>query len=168
MAASRPAGGTAFPDSRHDHGGCVASALAAAERLCAERGVRLTPLRRRVLELVWLGHRPVGAYAILERLAGERPVAPPTVYRALEFLAAQGLIHRIERLNAFIGCVDPVTPHAGQFLICGDCGTAAELADRRIDAAIAASAAELGFEVRARTVEVVGLCPDCGRERDDG
>ena len=155
-------GGHTFSGGAHDHGRCVADALDEAANLCARRGVRLTTLRRRVLELIWDGHQPAGAYAILEALRREnRKAAPPTVYRALEFLSAHGLIHRIESLNAFIGCVRPDRPHAGQFLICEHCGTTAELRDEEIDAAVARSALRAGFQTIRQTVEVTGLCPEC-------
>jgi Fur family zinc uptake transcriptional regulator len=93
--------------------------------------------------------------------ADGRSAAPPTVYRALEFLLEQGLVHRVESLNAYIGCTHPGERHATQFLICGRCGTAVELDDPRIAAAIDTSAARLGFEVGARTVEVAGTCAGC-------
>lgn len=151
-----------FPVANHDHGSCVAHALAVAEAECRRRGARLTDVRRRVLELVWQGHAPVGAYALLETLGREGfCAAPPTVYRALDFLLAHGLIHRIERLNAYTGCTRPGEPHAGQFLLCERCGAAAELDDPAIAAAIAAVAARLGFTVARQTVEVDGLCPAC-------
>jgi Fur family zinc uptake transcriptional regulator len=151
-----------FEAGGHDHGNCIEAAVATATAVCARRGARLTRLRRRVLEIVWSSHEPVGAYAILEILRAEgRPAAPPTVYRGLEFLLAQGLIHRIESLNAYMGCVRPGDTHAGQFLICGDCGAAAELDDGRIQSAVARSADRLGFEVRRQTIEILGLCPRC-------
>jgi Fur family zinc uptake transcriptional regulator len=157
-----------FPLPHHDHGVCVRGALDAAEAECRRRGARLTEVRRRVLELVWGSHRPVGAYALMEALAdGGRAAAPPTVYRALEFLLAHGLVHRIERLNAFVGCSHPGAPHAGQFLLCTRCGTAAELDDPAVDQSVAAAAARLGFSVARQTVEVEGLCPAC-REGDRG
>ncbi len=112
----------------HDHKHCVEDAVAAAERLCAAKDLRFTPLRRRVLELVWSSHKPVGAYALLDQLRDEDlGSAPPTVYRALDFLIENGLIHRIERMNAFVGCSHPGEAHRGFFLICGDCGNAEEL-----------------------------------------
>lgn len=155
-----------FSDGGHDHQACVDTALDEAAALCARRGVRLTALRRRVLELIWGGHQPLGAYAILDVLRGEnRKAAPPTVYRALEFLAAHGLIHRIESLNAYIGCVQPDHPHAGQFLICESCGTTAELNDAEIIAAVGRGARRLGFEALRQTVEVSGLCPECRNAR---
>ena len=168
-----------FAGARHDHGACVKDALATAARLCAARGARLTPLRRRVLELVWRGHAPgshapVGAYDLLARLTArkKRPAAPPTVYRALEFLLAQGLIHRIESLNAYVGCMNPEGhpegAHGGQFLICGDCGAAAEVHDPLVDAAVARRAKELGFAVRRKTIEVAGVCPPCQRRQGPG
>ncbi len=147
---------------RHDHGHCVDKALEKAVQLCRRQGARLTPLRRRVLELVWSGHRPLGAYELLEALRREkRNAAPPTVYRALDFLLDLGLVHRIEHLNAFIGCSGPDTPHAGQFLVCRSCGLAAEINDSRIDDAILAGARAAGFAVGRPTIEVEGLCPNC-------
>jgi Fur family zinc uptake transcriptional regulator len=83
------------------------------------------------------------------------------VYRALDFLLAQGLIHRIESLNAYVGCMHPEGTHGGQFLICSDCGAAAEVHDPRVDAAVARRAKELGFAVRRKTIEVEGICPPC-------
>jgi len=152
----------AFPSPDHDHGRCVAAAMATAEQECGRRGGRLTPLRRRVLELVWGGHGPVGAYALLASLRGEGLNAqPPTVYRALDFLLEQGLLHKLERLNAYVGCCRPGDGHAGQFLICLGCGVAAEMDDPAITAAVDAGAARLGFTVSRRTVEVEGLCPSC-------
>lgn len=155
-------GHISFSGDGHDHRICIDSALDEAAGLCARRGVRLTPLRRRVLELIWGGHQTIGAYAILDVLRGEnRKAAPPTVYRALEFLVAHGLIHRIESRNAYIGCVRPSRPHAGQFLICQSCGATAELDDAEIVAAVGRGARRLGFEALHQTVEVTGLCPDC-------
>jgi Fur family zinc uptake transcriptional regulator len=150
----------------HDHAHCVTDALAQAESLCAARGARLTALRRRVLELVWASHRPRGAYDILEELgdqpgAGGRRAAPLTVYRALEFLVGQGLVHRIESLNRYVGCAEPGASHSGQFLVCDGCGVAFELNDAGITTAISDCAGIRGFRVLRPTVEVHGLCPAC-------
>lgn len=133
-----------------------------ASALCKERGARLTPLRRLVLEFVWDGHKPLGAYDILKRLCGKRgTVAPPTVYRALDFLLAHGLVHRIESLNAYTGCPHPDGTHGGQFLICSSCGAVAEINDTAINGAIQTSAEDVGFTVGHRTIEVEGLCAEC-------
>lgn len=154
----------AFARTGHDHEHCVDEALDRAELLCAEQGARLTELRRAVLELVWRGHEPVGAYALLDALKQSHPnAAPPTIYRALEFLAAHGLIHRIESLNAYIGCDHPERPHTGQFLICAKCSTAAEIDDPSVARALSRSAHEAGFAVTRQTVELSGLCPTCQR-----
>src|SRR3954470_12972710 len=163
MAAKRS---TAFPKSGHDHEHCVSTALSAAEAVCAEAAERLTPLRRRVLELVWGSHRPIGAYAILDRLKEDgRSAAPPTVYRALEFLLERGLIHRIESLNAFVGCAHPGESHLVQFLICRSCGMTAELDDSRLSEAIGRSASEHGFNIQSRVVELSGVCAGCQSAR---
>lgn len=153
----------------------VAAALDAAEAAVAARGASLTPLRRQVLALVLESPQPVGAYALLDRLKAERPgAAPPTVYRALDFLLEHGLVHKVERLNAFVGCVEPhgagggghahgghAHGHPHGFLICGTCGTTREVADAAVDRAIAAAAAREGFRPARATVEVEGTCARC-------
>ncbi|WP_296247031.1 zinc uptake transcriptional repressor Zur [Pseudomonas sp. UBA4194] len=147
----------------HDHSHCVNSALSEADALCSKQGVRLTALRRRVLELVWQSHKPLGAYDILAVLSDQdgRRAAPPTVYRALDFLLDNNLVHRIASLNAFIGCNHPEHAHQGQFLICRDCHVAVELEQKTISDAIVNSALGVGFAVEGQTVEVVGLCAAC-------
>jgi Fur family transcriptional regulator, zinc uptake regulator len=151
-----------FRGSGHDHETCIDRALDRAAQLCEKRGARLTELRREVLALVWRGHEPVGAYAILDALRLSHPRAvPPTVYRTLDFLIEQGLIHRLASLNAYMGCAHPDEPHVSQFLICAACGTAAELDEPAIAAAVLRRADELGFAVEQQTVEVRGRCPHC-------
>jgi Fur family zinc uptake transcriptional regulator len=159
MARSNP-----FQAASHDHHSCIDGALDRAAQLCAARGARLTELRRQVLKLVWRGHEPVGAYAVLGALKRSHPgAAPPTVYRALEFLIEQGLIHRIESLNAYVGCPRPERPHASQFLICEGCGSAGELDDPAITDAVERRAGRLGFTVAQQTIELRGLCQRCRR-----
>lgn len=151
-----------FAAPAHPHEHCVAAALAEAESACRRSGQRLTTLRRRVLELVWGGHGPVKAYDLLGRLRAERArAAPPTVYRALDFLCQEGLVHRIESLNAYVGCGAPQRPHRAQFLICRECGTVAELADSEVSGLIAGRADRMGFEVQRETIEVAGRCATC-------
>jgi len=158
---------SAFPASGHDHGSCVRSALADAERLCRQQGLRLTAIRRRVLELIWQSHRPSGAYELLERLAAEgRKPAPPTVYRALDFLLAHGLIHRISSRNAFVGCSQPRESHMAQIFICDHCGVALAQADSSLKRRIRHNAEVLQFQIRTQTVEIVGLCPHCAGQTD--
>lgn len=141
--------------------------MRSAERLCKRRGVRLTPIRRQVLELIWGSHMPVTAYELLSQLkdAG-RDAAPPTVYRALGFLIEQGLIHRLETLNAYIGCGAPGESHGGQFLICTDCGAVAELDDEKIGTLVNSSAREVGFRPVSQVIEVRGQCTECHPSRE--
>lgn len=151
-----------FPAERHNHADCLEGAVAQVERQCIDRGLRLTKLRRRVLELIWASHAPVKAYDLLDQLRNERAgAAPPTVYRALDFLAEQGFIHRIESLNAYIGCGGPEREHQGQFLICGACGDTAELNDPDISALLRSKAETLGFKLGVSTVELKGYCARC-------
>ena len=141
----------------------LAARLARAEAACARRGSRLTPQRRDVLRYVLEAGEPVGAYALLDRMQAETGGGkPPTVYRALDFLLAQGLIHRVERLNAFVGCHDEQAhQHAAQFLICRQCSRVQEMESHAVQAAISAAAAVAGFVVAKATVEVEGVCGDC-------
>lgn len=165
-ASSRQDPDPAFQPPGHDHDACVADALSAAAAVCRRRGARLTAQRQRVLEIVWASHEPIGAYTIMEQLGdGGRRAAPPTVYRALEFLAAHGLVHRIESLNAYVGCARPGEGHAGRFLLCEKCGSAAEIESNSIDKGISRAARERDFDVHRATVEILGICPNCRPER---
>jgi Fur family transcriptional regulator, zinc uptake regulator len=154
-----------FQKRTHNHTRCIDDALAEAEAACRHKGLRFTALRRSVLTLIWTRHAPVKAYDILERLRreGRRAAAPPTVYRALEFLLEAGLVHRIESLNAYVGCGGAGTPHVGQFLICRRCSAVAELDTPAIAKALAADARRLGFRADRQTIEIRGLCAECSR-----
>ncbi|WP_238366303.1 transcriptional repressor [Mesobacterium pallidum] len=146
--------------ARHDHATCVGTALAQAERLCADRGLRLTPTRRRALEILLEGHAAMGAYDILERFSAEGlGDKPPVAYRALGFLVDNGFAHRIERLNAYVACTHPGDAHDPAFLICRDCGTVGEaLTEAR---ALQQAAKAAGFRIDQRLIEAEGLCPTC-------
>ncbi|MDE2516073.1 MAG: transcriptional repressor [Rhodospirillales bacterium] len=145
----------------------IETALERAEQHCLARGARLTALRREVLGLILDRSAPVGAYELLDALQARRgPAAPPTVYRALDFLQEQGLVHRIERLSAYIGCLghahgEAGTEHAAQFLICRACGQAFEIDDHALEAALGAAAAKLGFTLGRATIEAEGVCAAC-------
>lgn len=160
-----PCPGCQTPDlafAAHDHGHCRADALARAEALAAERGLRLTPVRRRVLEILLEAHKAMGAYDVLTRLAAEGfGNQPPVAYRALEFLEVQGLAHRIRRLNAYTACMHPGEAHAPAFLICRVCETVAEAPAASVMAALTKAAAQTGFAVERANVEALGLCPAC-------
>ena len=145
-----------------NHGKYVKKSMETAVNLCASRGVRLTALRSRVLELILQSHQPIGAYELLGILRKDRRNAqPPTVYRALNFLLDLGLVHRVESMNAYIGCGAPDTKHSAQLLICRDCGAATEIHDARLDRVINALAKDAKFSVIHRSVEVEGKCPNC-------
>ena len=149
------------PDCRGRHSPRERVALAVS--ICEGRGVRMTELRRRILELLWASGRPTGAYELIEAVTrrDSRPVGPPTVYRALEFLMAQGLVSRIESLNAYVPCVHPERDHDCLFFICSRCRASIELEDPRIGGLLAEDAAVLGFVATRRTVEVEGTCAQC-------
>lgn len=152
-----------LPCPQRDHQRCIESAVQSARVVCAENGARLTQQREQVLRLVWQSHKPLGAYSLMDLLAEEttKTVAPPTVYRALDFLSEQGLVHKIHSLNAFIGCTQPGERHQSYFLICRQCETATECGNSQLAEALSETAAKLGFEAEQESVEVVGLCSPC-------
>jgi Fur family zinc uptake transcriptional regulator len=153
----------------------VEKRLDGAAAACAAQGAQLTALRRAVLALVLEAAGPLTAYQLLDRLKQIRAGAvPPTIYRSLDFLLEHGLIHKLERLNAFVACADTEHPHhdvafkahhdihhQAQFLICGSCGTVAELEDPTITAALERAAGAQGFHPKNIVVELDGTCAAC-------
>jgi Fur family zinc uptake transcriptional regulator len=153
--------------THHDHEACVRDALVAAETRCAAGGLRLTPVRRRVLELLLHEHRALGAYAILDKLREEGfGSQPPVAYRALDFLVANGLAHKIERLNAFIACGHPNEGHTPAFMICRLCDAVAETYSSPARGALGDAARATGFRIERTVVEAEGVCPSCISEAD--
>ena len=161
--AKKRASRAVFPPPGHDHARCSSDAITHAEQICAARDERLTPIRRAVLEALLLSHQPLGAYELIDKLAGRgaRP-APITVYRALDFLREQGLVHRIESRNAFIACGhnhasgDPVV-----FLICEKCGAVGEAASAAVADTIKNASRAAGFTPKTPVIEISGICAHC-------
>ena len=136
--------------------------LQCAEKLCANRGVRFTEKRRAVFELVCSSSKPMSAYEILERMPkAPRAATPPTVYRALDFLVEQGLVHKLESIHAFVGCNRPQNPHSGHFLICTDCGTSTEVENSLINQSLKSTEKETGFHINKKVIEFLGVCQEC-------
>jgi Fur family transcriptional regulator, zinc uptake regulator len=151
-----------FPAPNHDHARCTAETIGHAEAHCAARGERLTPMRRRVLEVLATSHKPLGAYEIMELVGGEQRPAPITVYRALDFLRAAGLVHRIESRNAFLACTHDHRAEAlVVFLICERCGAVGEMPAGPLAEALASATREVGFAPRLSVIEVTGTCANC-------
>ena len=149
----------------HDHKRCAADILAEAEVRMKESGARLTPVRRRTLEILLEGHRAMGAYDVLDRLSMDGfGNQPPVAYRALDFLVEHGLAHRINAKNAFAACTHPGDHHAAVFLICKGCQRLAEVEAEPIHQAIADAGRRAGFEVDSTVVEALGLCDACRTE----
>ncbi|MCE9662378.1 transcriptional repressor [Halomonas sp. M5N1S17] len=138
------------------------SLLQQAERQCQRHGVRFTPIRRRVLEMIAGASGGLKAYDLLDRLAVEHAAArPPTIYRALDFLIEQGLVHRIESLNAYVACPCPEHAHGFQLLICRHCGRVEELHLDDVNHQLNIQARQLGFRVERQTIELLGSCDIC-------
>lgn len=146
----------------HHHHHDAKGFVRAVEHACRERGLRLTPLRREVLGLVASARKPVKAYDLLDQLRDSHgSAAPPTVYRALDFLLEQNFIHKLESINAFVYCPHPTESHQVPFLICDVCESAVEVCDEHVAELIEAQAHQLGFRPRAQTLEVHGVCKHC-------
>src|SRR4030081_1752630 len=143
-----------FPAPDHDHNRCTADAIDHAERVCEQRAQKFTPIRRQVLQALLSSHRPLGAYEVIDELAKSMPrPAPITVYRALDFLMENGLVHRIESRNAFLACVHS---HEGDdliaFLICEHCGAIGEASSAGVAGTLSAAARAAGFSPKTQVV----------------
>lgn len=150
---------TAVGFENHDHNSCITTGLATVEGQCAARKLQLTPVRRRVIEILLNEHRAMGAYEILDVLRKEGLGSqPPVAYRALDFLVSHGFAHKIERLNAFVACMHPGEPHSPAFLICQDCDGVVETG---CDTPIDTIAQDAGFTVERTVIEALGHCPNC-------
>ena len=153
------------PFHEHDHAHCAAAVLRRAEEQARVEGVRLTPVRRRALEILLESHRAMGAYEVLERLAEDGyGKQPPVAYRALDFLVEQGFAHRIQRLNAYAACLSAERDHAPVFLICRSCEQVAEADATALRGALQDLAAGSEFIPERITVELLGLCARCRAE----
>jgi len=152
-----------FPAPDHDHGRCTADALVHAERVCAQRTQKFTPIRRQVLQALLSSHRPLGAYEVIDELAKSMPrPAPITVYRALDFLMENGLVHRIESRNAFLACAhDHDAAAMVAFLICERCGSVGEIPAAPVAQSLNAAARATGFAPKLSVVEITGTCAHC-------
>ncbi len=140
----------------------TARVLQQAQTLCEQRGSRLTTQRKTVLELIYAAEKPLSAYEILDLLRETtKNPAPPTVYRALDFLLEQGLVHKLESQHAFIACTHPDHKHTGQFLICDDCGEVSEIENQAIAKSVHSAERATGFKTRHPVIELVGTCADC-------
>jgi len=127
---------------------------------------KLTPLRREILDLIKAAQKPVKAYDLIAALSRKRgAVAPPTVYRVLGYLLEHGHIHRIESLNAFALCSHAPATADHAFLICDNCGTAAEVCSGDAYDALKALCTRRGFTAAQMSLEVRGQCKSCkGRQ----
>jgi Fur family zinc uptake transcriptional regulator len=160
MTLAKPA----FPAPDHDHGRCTADALAHAEAVCEQRTQKFTPIRRHVLGALLSSHRPLGAYEVIDELAKSMPrPAPITVYRALDFLMTNGLVHRIESRNAYLACAahDHDATSAVTFLICERCGLVGEIPSASFAKDLNAAARSSGFAPKLSVVEITGVCAHC-------
>jgi Fur family zinc uptake transcriptional regulator len=153
----------AFPAPDHDHGRCTADALTHAEAVCEQRAQKFTPIRREVLKALLSSHRPLGAYEVIDELAKSMPrPAPITVYRALDFLMANGLVHRIESRNAYLACAhDHDAVSAVAFLICERCGLVGEIPAASVAQGLNQAARASGFAPKLSVVEITGTCTHC-------
>lgn len=150
---------------RHRHKKCIKEALQRAEQICLERKCKLTPIRKKVLELTWKSHKPIKAYEILAQLSSEDFIEkPPTVYRALDFLLDKNLIHRIESQNTYVGCNLKHHGLDSKFFICDACNEVEELAESRINKALTEASKKQGFIPKLVNVEIHGTCAQCAQQ----
>lgn len=151
-------------NASHDHTACIDKAIRQAERLCTERGAQLTPIRHKILELIWESHQAVKAYDLLERIKPFNVSAKPaTVYRALDFLIEQKLIHRVESMNAFIGCNRLESKHDLLLLICESCHEIEERPAIKVMDSLTHELSSAGFTPHRQSIEIHGVCRRCSQ-----
>ena len=140
------------------------------ERACDREALHLTPLRRQVLAILAESSAPLGAYAIIEQLSRRegKQIAPPTVYRTLEFFLEHGFLHKIQSRNAYAPCEHLGHAHHGALLLCEKCGRSDEIEDMGLDHLLRETAARAGFAPHRQMVELLGLCRRCAAEARDG
>ncbi len=140
----------------------IAAQLRTAESLCSQRGKRLTPIRRKVLEILLGQQRSLKAYELLELIRDvQHGAAPPTVYRALDFLVDEGLVHRLDAINAWTACLDAAGQPHDLLVVCTQCGAVAELSDPDLSRQLAGKVAEAGFMLAGHETELRALCGKC-------
>lgn len=168
MSLTPVSASTELTTGTHNHDHCRTKAVQTADRLCAERGVQLTPIRRKALELIWESHRAVKAYDLLDHMKPLQQTAKPaTVYRALDFLLEQGLIHRVESLNAFIGCSCSERQHEQLLLICVQCHEVEERPAMMVMEAVSRELDQAGFTVHRKAIEIQGICQHCRQSQEN-
>lgn len=141
-----------------NHAACINTAMNGVEEICAKRGLRFTDIRRKVLKIIWHSHKVVSAADVMQKLGNSKP---PITYRALEFLEANGFIHRVSALNAFVGCPHPQVDHASQLFICADCKDVTEISSPALEKQMETEARKHAFAITRRHIEVLGRCQSC-------
>ncbi len=148
----------------HHHRDCVDKALKNAQQICTQKNLKLTPIRARVLELIWQSHKPIKAYDLLAKLSDSNHIEkPPTVYRALEFLMSHKFIHRIESCNAYIGCEYGEEHHDSQFFICDQCEQVKEVREPKLNQTLLETSEKQGFIPYQTSIEIHGTCAKCAK-----
>ena len=156
--------------------------LLAAKEQCRSSGARFTPPRQQIYQLVLEANKPVGAYDLITQLQQMRlaepeavsdssshqantqtpkNVAPPTVYRSLEFLLSEGLIHQLTSINAYVPCCHPRAQHTAAFLICAQCERVQECSSLPVQEMMSFAEQDVGFTVERSVIELSGRCQAC-------
>ncbi|UNU72698.1 transcriptional repressor [Moraxella nasovis] len=151
----------------HTHN--VAERLLEAKLVCQNRGVRFTPLREEVYELILQAEKPIGAYELIDALQEKRRqenpdskrIAPPTIYRSLDFLLEEGLIHQLSSISAYVPCCHPRSQHAAAFLICQECHSVEECSNLPVSGIMNFATNDASFVVNHAMIELKGICRDC-------
>ena len=146
-----------------DHIKCVETSLKQADLICLDNKLRFTELRKKVFSIISKSHEPAKAYDILSELQKEDSTAKPsTVYRTLDFLLENGLIHKLHSSNSYALCGHPAKKH-GQcyFLICEKCNVTKECCSKSLTSKIEDIAKDNNFITKNITIEIRGLCSNC-------
>ena len=114
-----------------------------------------------IVKVMKAAKKPLTAYELIELLPNPHRPSPPVIYRALERLNAEGRVHRIESLKAFVPCCSDGHTHEVVLAICNDCKSVEEVEDHGLCNVLSRWQEKSGFHPDLRTFEVVGQCKGC-------
>ena len=148
----------------------VASVIDEAEHRCREQGARLTEKRKQVLSGVLNSDTALSAYELVDYCKTEYGQALPamSVYRILNFLQEQHLVHKLNLANKYVACAHITCDHdhgVPQFLICSECQSVREISvAKSVINALNRSVDEAGYQLMSPQLEINCLCQDCSEK----
>ena len=146
----------------HDHRKCSKKVIQNAEETCLKFSLNFTPIRKKVLEIISSNHKPSRAYDLLEKLRDDGFCdKPPTIYRALDFLIENKIVHKLNTINAYVACFDEESEEISCFLICEMCQEIEEFHNKNLNKVLTNIGKKRGIEIKNLNLEIGFKCQEC-------